>query len=114
MESVSFNEWEKLDLRVGKIDEVKDIEGADLLYELIVDFGEEIGERTICAGLKRYYSKEELKGKKAVFLVNLQPKKLRGIESQGMILAAVSQQEDNKEITLIVPEKDVKEGTKIS
>ncbi len=114
MEGVNFNEWEKLDLRVGKIDEVKDIEGADLLYELIVDFGEEIGKRTICAGLKKYYSKEELKGKKAVFLVNLQPKKLRGIESQGMILAAVSQQEDNKEITLIVPEKDVKEGTKIS
>ena len=65
---VSFEDWSKLDLRVGKIIEVEDIESADKLYKLVIDVGSEIGKRTVCAGLKPYFSKEDLKNKKLSFL----------------------------------------------
>ena len=108
---INFEDWEKIDLRVGKILEVEDIDGADKLYKLTVDLGSEIGKRIICAGIKEYYSKEELNGKKIILFVNLSPRKLRGIESQGMILAAVN--EDESKIVLISPEKDIEIGSKV-
>ena len=108
---VNFEDWMKLDLRVGEILEVEEIEGADLLWKIIVDVGEEIGERTICAGIKKYYSQEELKGKKIIVFVNLAPRKMRGVESQGMLLAAGSKEDDT--CILISPEKDIGVGTKI-
>jgi methionyl-tRNA synthetase len=107
MEEISFSDWQKLDLRVGKILKVEDIEGADKLYKLEVDIGTE--KRTLAAGIKENYSKEELEGKKCVIFVNLAPKTMRGVESKGMILAA---DEDGKP-TLIIPEKDVEIGSKI-
>ncbi|MBU0894502.1 MAG: methionine--tRNA ligase subunit beta [Nanoarchaeota archaeon] len=109
---VSFDEWQKLDLRVGKIVKVEDIEGADKLYKFTIDLGKEIGQRIICAGIKEYYKKEELKDRKIVVFVNLSPRKLRGIESQGMILAAST--EDHEEVILITPEKEIEVGSKIS
>ena len=110
-EQVSFNDWQKLDLRVGKILKVEDIEGADKLYKLEVDLGKEIGKKTLVAGIKKNYDKDELKGKKCVIFVNLEPKKLKGIESKGMILAAVS--EDETEIRLLEPDSEVEIGSKI-
>ncbi len=109
---VNFEDWMKLDLRVGQIEEVEEIEGADKLYKLTVDAGEEIGKRTICAGIKKYYSKEELNGKKIIVFVNLTPRKMRGIESQGMLLAA-GEREDDK-IFLLSVDKDAPNGSKIS
>jgi len=106
METISFSEWQKLDIRVGKILEVRDIEGADKLYKLEVDTGE---KRTLVAGIKQHYDKKELKGKKCIVLCNLEPKTMKGVESEGMILAA---DEDGKPI-LISPEKDVAFGSKI-
>lgn len=85
---IAFEDWAKVELRTGLIEEVEDIVGKDKLYKFTVDFGVECGKRTILAGLKFYYSKEELKGKKSVFVFNLAPKPLAGIESSGMILAA--------------------------
>lgn len=82
----------KLDIRCAKILEVHDIEGADKLYKLHVDLGK-LGKRTVVAGIKKYYKKEELKGKKIALLANLEPATIRGIKSEGMILAA---QDDNK------------------
>ena len=108
---IDFSEWTKLDLRVGQIKKVEDIEGADKLYKLQLDVGSEIGERTICAGLKKYYSADELKNKKIIVFTNLAPRKMRGIESQGMLLAAVS--EDESEVVLLQPEKDIAVGSKI-
>jgi methionyl-tRNA synthetase len=108
-ETINFSDWGKLDLRVGKILKVDDIEGADKLYKLTVDIGSE--KRTVCAGIKQHYSKDELKEKKIILFTNLTPRKLKGIESQGMILAAVN--EDESEIILLAPEKDIKEGSKI-
>ncbi len=106
---ISFSDWQKLDLRVGKILEVEDIEEADKLYKLTVDIGDE--KRIVCAGIKEYYSKEELKDKKIVLFVNLAPRKLKGIESQGMILAACT--EDESEVILISPEKDIEVGSRV-
>ena len=108
---VSFNDWSKLDLRVGKIIRVEDIEGADKLYKLMIDVGSEIGKRTVCAGLKPYFSKEELKGKRLILFVNLEPRIMRGIESQGMILAAVS--DDESKIRLIQPDGEIEIGSRI-
>ena len=107
---VNFEEWSKLDLRVAKIVKVEEIEGADKLYKLEVDLGKEIGKRTICAGIKQYYSKDELKGKKIVVLANLEPRKMRGIESQGMLLA--SDNEKGK-VILLTPESDIEVGSKV-
>jgi methionine--tRNA ligase beta chain len=109
---IEFNEWQNIDLRVAEIKKVEDIEGADKLYKLTLDVGKEIGKRTICAGIKGYYSKEELKGKKIVVFVNLKPRLMKGIESQGMLLAAVS--EDHSKVVLISPEKSIENGCKIS
>lgn len=77
----------KLDIRCAEIKEVEDIEGADKLYKLRVNLGK-LGKRIVVAGIKRYYKKEELKGKKIALLANLEPAVIRGVKSEGMILAA--------------------------
>ena len=110
MQNIIFKDWKKLDLRVGKILKVEDIEGADKLYKFEIDLGE-LGKRTIVAGIKQHYNKEELQGRKVVVFTNLEPKTLRGIESQGMILAAVVGDDDK--VVLIEPEKDIEVGAKI-
>lgn len=109
---IEFNEWQKIELRVAQIKQVEDIPSADKLYKLTVDIGAEIGERVICAGIKEYYSKEKLIGKKIVVFVNLKPRLMKGIESQGMLLAAVS--EDHSQVVLVCPEKDIENGCRIS
>lgn len=109
---IEFSEWQKIDLRVAQIKKVEDIPGADKLYKLTLDVGKEIGKRIICAGIKEYYSKEELKNKKIVVFVNLKPRLMKGIESQGMLLAAVS--EDHSQVVLISPEKNAENGWRIS
>ena len=109
-EKISYDLFEKIDLRVGKITNVEDHPKADKLYVLTVDLGEE-NTRTIVAGLKKHYKKEDLKNKKAIFVANLAPVKLRGIESDGMILASVSK--DESKIIILQPEKDIEQGSKI-
>ena len=109
-EEISYNDFAKLEFRVAKIKKVEEIEKAKELYKITLDVGSEIGERVICSGLKESHSIEELEGKLIVVIVNLAPRKLMGIESQGMLLAA---DEDGKP-TLIVPEKDVKVGSLIN
>ncbi|MEK6850547.1 MAG: methionine--tRNA ligase subunit beta [Nanoarchaeota archaeon] len=109
-EKIPYDLFEKMDLRVGNIIDVQDHPKADKLYVLTVDLGEE-KTRTIVAGLKNHYKKEDLKNKKAIFVANLAPVTLRGIESNGMILAAVSS--DESDIIFLQPEKDIKEGSKV-
>ena len=107
---VTFNEWGKLDLRVGEILEIDDVAGADKLYKLKIDLGTET--RTLVAGLKQNYTKEELEGKRCIVFCNLEPKKLKGIESKGMILAAVN--DDHSEIKIIQPDGDIEIGSRVS
>src|SRR3989344_5039442 len=106
---VDFAHWETIDLRVAKIEKVEDIEGADKLYKLNISLGSE--KRILCAGLKKFYSKQELAGKKCIVFANLAPRVMKGITSQGMILAAVS--DDESSVIIINPEKDIKEGSKV-
>src|SRR3989338_207861 len=109
MTAIDFKDWEKIDLRVGKIEKIEDIEGADKLYKLTVNIGKE--SKTVCAGLKKYYSKDQLKNKTCILFVNLKPKPMKGTISEGMILAATS--EDESKVILIQPEKDIEIGSKI-
>ena len=109
---IHFEDWEKLDLRVGKIIKVKDHPNANKLYVLTVDFGEELGERTIVAGLREYCSPGDLEGKSAIFLLNLEPRVLRGVESEGMILAVISA--DESKACIITPDDDIDAGSKVS
>lgn len=109
MENITFDDFAKIDLRVAEIKACEDIEGADKLYKLTIDVGE---ERTIAAGIKQYYSKEELIGKKIAVVANLEPRKLRGIMSHGMLLAAST--EDRTSIVLMTLDKDIPNGSKIS
>ncbi|MEM2956318.1 MAG: methionine--tRNA ligase subunit beta [Candidatus Pacearchaeota archaeon] len=109
-ETLRFDEWKKLDLRVGKIISVEEHPNADKLYILEIDLGTE--KRKLVAGLKQYYKPSELKGKLCIIIANLEPTTIRGIKSEGMILAAVS--EDKTEVRLIRPDKDINVGTKIA
>ncbi|HLC87355.1 MAG TPA: hypothetical protein VJH65_03725 [Candidatus Nanoarchaeia archaeon] len=109
--SVNFADWERLDLRVAEIKKAEDIKGADKLYKLTLDVGKEIGEKVICAGIKPYYKKTYLKNKKIIYFANLASRMMKGIESQGMLLAASTK--DLKKVVLIRPEKDIENGAKI-
>lgn len=111
MENICFKDWEKLDLRVAEIEKVEDIDGANKLYKLKIDVGE-LGKRIICAGIKKFYSKNELIGKKIILVANLEPRKLRGIESHGMLLAAGS--EEKNTCVLLTTDQEVENGIKIS
>ena len=106
---VKFSEWQKLDLRVGEILEVSEIAGKDRLYKLKVDVGREI---TLVAGIKKYYSKDELMGKKIIVIANLEPAKLGGIISEGMLLAAGNKETD--ECVILTIDGKAKNGTRIS
>jgi len=105
---VSFEDFLRLDMRVGKVVEAEQVPGSRNLIKMIVDFGSE--KRQSVAGLLQYYKPEELLDKQYAFVLNLQRRKFMGVESQCMILAA----EDTKgNVILIRPEKDVEIGSKI-
>lgn len=107
-EYISIEDFSKIELKVAKILEAEKIEGADKLLKLIVDLGDE--KRQIVAGIAKHYSPDQLIGKKIVVVANLKPAKLRGVESQGMLLAASI----DDELCLITPEKDIKEGARVN
>ena len=110
MENISFVDFQKMDLRVAQILIAEEIEGADKIYKLTVDLGGE--QRTLVAGIKPYYPKEELPGKKVIMLANLEPKTIRGVESHGMVLCAHS--EDRSQLVYTTVEKDIAAGSKVS
>lgn len=109
IENIKFSNWQKFDLRTAKILKVEDVKGADKLYKLLVDLGKE--KRILVAGLKPYYKPEELKNKICIVFTNLEPRKIKGIQSQGMILAAVN--EDENKVQLLQPDSDVGLGSRI-
>jgi methionyl-tRNA synthetase len=105
---ITFADFEKIDLKVGKIIEATQVPESKKLIKIIADFGEE--KRQCIAGLLKYYKPEELVGKKCVFLLNLQRRMLAGLESQAMILAA---EDSAGNVSVLQPEKDIAEGSKI-
>jgi len=105
---VSYEEFSKMDLRVGKIIEAEPVPQSRKLVKLSIDVGG--GEiRQAVAGIAHLYSPNDLEGKQVAVINNLQPKRIFGIESNVMILAA----EDEESISLIVPERPVKPGSQI-
>jgi len=101
--TVSYDDFKKLDIRVGLVLEAEDLEKSDHLLRLKVDIGEK-HPRQIIAGLKGYYHPKRLVNRKVIVLANLQPRKMMGLESQGMLLAA---DVDDAPFLLRLPKEDV-------
>lgn len=124
MEYVSYDEFKKMDMRVGTIREVAPVPDTDKLLKCMIDFGEteEVGEegeektiqpklRQIVSGIREFYPEyEKLVGKQVLYIVNLEPRMIKGIESQGMLMAV-----DGKDgaPVFMTPEVEVNPGTKI-
>jgi len=103
---ISFKEFQKIDLRVAKVIKAEKVESSKNLLKLEVDLGKE--KRQIIAGIREYYRPEDLVGREIVVIVNLEPRVVFGLESQGMLLAA-----GDKEPVLLIPDKEVPPGSKI-
>jgi len=104
---VTYDDFSKLEIRVGTVVDVKDHSDADKLYVLKVDIGSET--RQIVAGMKKYYTPEEIKGKQIAVIVNLDPAVIRGVESQGMLLAV----EKGKKVVLLGVDKEIGNGARV-
>jgi methionyl-tRNA synthetase len=105
---IPFEEFQKLDLRIGKIIEANQIPGSRNLIRIIVDF--ETEKRQAVAGLLQWYAPQDLVGKKCVFILNLKKRKVMSVESQCMILAA---EDSEGNVVVLQPEKDIAEGSRI-
>lgn len=108
MERISFDEFQKIDLRVAEILTAEAIEGSDKLLKLEVDLGSE--QRQLVAGISQHYSPDELPGKKILMVANMEPAEIFGVKSNGMILAA---SEDDDEMSLTTVEKDISNGSRV-
>ncbi len=103
---ISFAEFQSLDLRIGVVKQAEAIPGSKKLLKLVVDIGE---ERTLVAGLVGHYSEEGLLGRQVVVVANLEPAKLMGVESRGMVLAA----EDGSGVHLLQPDAETEPGSAV-
>lgn len=102
---VTFEEFKKLEIKVAQIKEVRDHPNADKLYVMNIDLGDKI--KQIVAGIKASYKKEDLIHKQIVVVDNLESAVVRGVESQAMLLAS----QDEKGISLVIPDREVKLGS---
>lgn len=108
--TISFDDFAKLDLRVAKVLEAREHPNADRLIVLRIDLGTE--QRQLVAGLRGYYEPADLVGRLIVVVKNLAPRKMRGEESQGMLLAASD--EGKSQVILLTPERDIAPGSHVS
>jgi tRNA-binding protein len=107
--TISIQDFVEIDLQVAEIKAVEGHPNADKLLVLKIDVGIEGKEKQIVAGIKEYYTPEQLIGKKIIVVNNLAPAVIRGIESQGMLLAA----RNGKHVVLLTTERDIKPGSKV-
>ncbi len=105
MSNITFEEFKKIEIKIGKVTKVEKIENADKLLRLEVDFGD--FQRQIVSAIAEYYDPEDIEGKKLPFIINLEPRSFRGVESQGMLMAM----ETKEKPVFLVPDEDVAEGT---
>ena len=108
MEDASYEDFSRLELRIGLVSSAEEVEKSNKLLRLTVDFGDE--ERQVIAGVKKFYSPDDLVGNKFVFVTNLQRRKIMGLESQAMLLAA---EDGDGNIVALRPEKDIAQGSRI-
>jgi methionine--tRNA ligase beta chain len=105
--NINYDDFKKLRIRIGLIVEAEKVEGTDKLLKLKVDFGDE--KRQIVSGIAEFYTPEKLIGKQFPFVVNLEPRTIRGVESQGMVLAISS----GEKVVLLKPQKKVLSGSSV-
>jgi len=110
--TIAFDDFTKLDLRIAKVLEVSDHPNADKLICLKIDLGDE--QRQIIAGLKPYMDCRRLEGKTIVVAANLEPRKMRGMESNGMLLAATFEAEGRENVVCLTTDGDVPAGATVS
>lgn len=126
MDTVSFDDFKKLDIRIGTVIKAEIPEWSHWVMKLTVDLGEEIGKRTIFAGIMKFFIAKDLEDRQFAFIVNLEPKKIgpEGDKSEGMMLMACPGEDDPTSLGLrgaseetspicLVPKKKVPNGTKI-
>ena len=107
---ITFSDFEKIDIRIGKIISIEDAKTRKPMFRMKIDFGE-LGTKQTIAGLKGFYEKEELLNKKVAAVVNLEPRKMGPETSECMILAAVAGKEEK--VAVLQPEKDIDAGIKV-
>lgn len=107
---ITYEDFKKVEMKVGEIKEVESVEGSDKLLKLKVLFGEE--ERQILSGIRKFFEDYNvLVGKKVPFVINLEPRKMMGLESQGMILAV---NDDEGNFSLLEVDSKIKSGSSVS
>ncbi|MFA6250222.1 MAG: methionine--tRNA ligase subunit beta [Candidatus Shapirobacteria bacterium] len=109
MDKISYEDFGKVDFRVGTILEAEKVEGSEKLIRMQVDLGE-MGYKTVYSGIYKWYKPEELIGKQTIFVVNIEPKRVMGELSEAMIFAA---EDEEKGISLLIAEKEVENGSKV-
>ena len=109
MPEITYEDFAKLDIRIGTVVAAELVPETDKLIKCTVDFGEEVGQRTIVSGIAQWKEPEELVGRQFPYIVNLAPRMLRGVESQGMLLAA----SDEGGVALLAPERTLPTGTRL-
>lgn len=107
-DEIQYEDFAKLDIRIGTVLAAERVPETDKLIKCTIDFGE-LGERTIVSGIAEWKAPEDLVGRQLPYIVNLAPRMLRGIESQGMLLAA----SDENGLALISPERETTRGTRL-
>lgn len=106
---ITIEEFQKLELRVATVLTAERVSGAEKLLKLQIDLGSE--QRQLVAGIAQHYTPEELVGKQIVVVTNLQPAVIRGVESNGMLLAAGT--EDQSQLAIATPQKPVPNGSRV-
>ena len=110
--TVSFDEFTKLDIRIAKVLEASDHPNADKLIVMKIDLGGE--QRQIIAGLKPFCKADDLAGKQIVVVANMAPRKMRGMESNGMLLAATVGGEQLQDVVVLTTDREVPPGSPVS
>ena len=111
MEFITWNDFEKLEIRVGQVIEVNDFPKARKpAYKLVIDFGDELGVKNSSAQITHHYTKDDLLNKQVIAVVNFPPKQIAGFISECLVLGIY---DENNDVILLKPERPVKNGQKI-
>lgn len=111
MEQINYADFAKVEFRVGEIVEAKNVEESEKLIRMIVNFGDELGQKVVYSGIRHWYQPEDLLNKKTVFVVNVIPKKIMGEESEAIIFGAEDEKLD--QLSILILDKDLPAGTKV-
>ncbi len=110
MDEINYDDFSKIDFRVGEIKSAEEVEGSDKLIKMKVDFGD-LGEKQVFSGIRKWYKSEDLIGKKTVFVVNLPVRLIMGQDSEAMIFTA--EEDDSKDVSVIILDREVKNGSRV-